>query len=62
MSKTEEITEPLNWHFIGNLQRNKVKYVVGRAWPDPFGIFTGTGKGDPEGSGGKKNVSSSGSG
>mgnify|MGYP001190367509 CR=1 FL=1 len=31
VSKTEEITEPLNWHFIGNLQRNKVKYVVGRA-------------------------------
>lgn len=31
VSKTEEITEPLNWHFIGHLQRNKVKYVVGRA-------------------------------
>lgn len=29
--KTETITQPLNWHFIGNLQRNKVKYVVGRA-------------------------------
>lgn len=27
-SKTEEITEPLNWHFIGHLQRNKVKYIV----------------------------------
>lgn len=23
--------EPLEWHFIGALQRNKVKYVVGRA-------------------------------
>lgn len=23
--------EPLEWHFIGSLQRNKVKYVVGRA-------------------------------
>lgn len=31
VDKTGEITEPLNWHFIGNLQRNKVKYVVGRA-------------------------------
>ena len=31
VAKTEEITEPLNWHFIGHLQRNKVKYVVGRA-------------------------------
>ena len=31
VSKTEEIQEPLNWHFIGHLQRNKVKYVVGRA-------------------------------
>lgn len=31
VSKTEEITTPLRWHFIGNLQTNKVKYVVGRA-------------------------------
>ena len=31
VAKTDEITEPLNWHFIGHLQRNKVKYVVGRA-------------------------------
>lgn len=31
VAKTEVVTEPLNWHFIGNLQRNKVKYVVGRA-------------------------------
>ena len=31
VAKTEVITEPLNWHFIGHLQRNKVKYVVGRA-------------------------------
>ena len=31
VAKTEAITEPLNWHFIGHLQRNKVKYVVGRA-------------------------------
>ncbi len=27
--KIEEIPEPLDWHFIGHLQRNKVKYVAG---------------------------------
>ena len=26
--KTEIISEPLNWHLIGHLQRNKVKYIV----------------------------------
>lgn len=26
--KTEIIKEPLNWHMIGHLQRNKVKYIV----------------------------------
>ena len=26
--KTETITTPLNWHMIGHLQRNKVKYLV----------------------------------
>ncbi|MCD8054275.1 MAG: YggS family pyridoxal phosphate-dependent enzyme [Lachnospiraceae bacterium] len=31
VTKTEAIPEKLNWHFIGHLQRNKVKYVVGRA-------------------------------
>ncbi len=31
VAKTEAIPEKLNWHFIGHLQRNKVKYVVGRA-------------------------------
>lgn len=29
--KSEQIGEPLHWHFIGHLQTNKVKYVVGRA-------------------------------
>ena len=30
--KIEEINNPdLEWHFIGHLQRNKVKYVVGKA-------------------------------
>lgn len=29
MDKLEEISEPLHWHLIGHLQRNKVKYVVG---------------------------------
>lgn len=26
--KEAEISEPLNWHLIGHLQRNKVKYIV----------------------------------
>lgn len=26
--KMEEISEPLKWHMIGHLQRNKVKYIV----------------------------------
>lgn len=29
--KLEEIREPLRWHLIGHLQRNKVKYVVDKA-------------------------------
>jgi pyridoxal phosphate enzyme (YggS family) len=30
--KAQELAEtPVRWHFIGSLQRNKVKYVVGRA-------------------------------
>jgi len=28
MSKAEMFTRSVNWHFIGHLQRNKVKYVV----------------------------------
>lgn len=28
MDKNEAITEKLNWHMIGHLQRNKVKYIV----------------------------------
>lgn len=28
MDKCEAIPEPLNWHMIGHLQRNKVKYIV----------------------------------
>lgn len=29
--KYEMLPKDLNWHFIGHLQTNKVKYVVGRA-------------------------------
>lgn len=29
MSKIENIQNPIEWHLIGHLQRNKVKYVVG---------------------------------
>ncbi len=28
--KTEQIKEPLNWHMIGHLQANKVKYLPGK--------------------------------
>lgn len=28
ISKTDQISEPLHWHMIGHLQRNKVKYIV----------------------------------
>lgn len=28
--KTEQIPEKLNWHLIGHLQRNKVKYIIGK--------------------------------
>ena len=31
MRKCDAISRPLQWHMIGHLQRNKVKYVVGRA-------------------------------
>ena len=30
VDKTDAITESLNWHMIGHLQRNKVKYIVNR--------------------------------
>ncbi len=29
-AKFEEVTEPVQWHFIGHLQSNKVKYIAGR--------------------------------
>lgn len=28
--KIEQLTEPLHWHMIGHLQRNKVKYIIGK--------------------------------
>ena len=30
MAKMEHITGDVRWHFIGHLQRNKVKYLIGR--------------------------------
>lgn len=30
LEKQEQITEPLDWHLIGHLQRNKVRQIVGR--------------------------------
>ena len=29
--KMDTLTQPLHWHMIGHLQKNKVKYIVGRA-------------------------------
>lgn len=31
-AKQEAIPEPLHWHLIGHLQRNKVKYIAGSAY------------------------------
>lgn len=30
MGKIDETTEPVNWHLIGHLQTNKVKYIIGK--------------------------------
>lgn len=30
LEKIDNISAPINWHFIGHLQTNKVKYIVGR--------------------------------
>lgn len=30
MSKIEEVEDPINWHLIGHLQTNKVKYIIGK--------------------------------
>ncbi|OON97072.1 MAG: YggS family pyridoxal phosphate enzyme [Epulopiscium sp. Nele67-Bin005] len=30
MQKMEQIDLPINWHFIGHLQTNKVKYLIGK--------------------------------
>lgn len=30
LAKVDEIKGPVHWHFIGHLQRNKVKYLVGK--------------------------------
>jgi len=32
MDKMPVMPEDIRWHMIGHLQRNKVKYVVGRVW------------------------------
>ncbi len=33
------VVENVEWHFIGRLQRNKVKYLIGEAAFDPFPGF-----------------------
>ena len=30
VAKTEDVTAPVTWHFIGSLQTNKVKYLAGK--------------------------------
>lgn len=30
LDKSEEVTTPCRWHFVGHLQRNKVKKIIGR--------------------------------
>ena len=30
VAKTEEVQAPVQWHFIGSLQSNKIKYLAGR--------------------------------
>lgn len=30
VAKTEEVSAPVTWHFIGSLQTNKVKYLLGK--------------------------------
>ena len=32
MEKIPSMPEDVRWHMIGHLQRNKVKYIVGRVW------------------------------
>lgn len=31
LEKTESLSKDINWHFVGHLQRNKVKKVIGRS-------------------------------
>ena len=39
MDKYEVMPKDIHWHMIGHLQRNKVKYLMGKACADPFGRF-----------------------
>ncbi|MBR5931493.1 MAG: YggS family pyridoxal phosphate-dependent enzyme [Lachnospiraceae bacterium] len=32
MSKIDELPQDIRWHLIGHLQRNKVKYIIGRTF------------------------------
>lgn len=48
--KMEMIQQPLNWHMIGHLQRNKVKYIVDKSNTYPFSRFFTSGTADQPGS------------
>ena len=32
VDKMEQLPGDIRWHMIGHLQRNKVKYIVGKVW------------------------------
>ena len=46
MDKYEVMPKDIHWHMIGHLQRNKVKYLMGKGCPDPFRGFLETCRGD----------------
>ena len=36
MDKYDVLPDDIHWHMIGHLQRNKVKYLMGKSRPDPL--------------------------
>ena len=32
LSKYDDLPSDIRWHLIGHLQRNKVKYIIGKVW------------------------------
>ena len=46
MDKYDQLPSDIQWHMIGHLQRNKVKYIAGQSCPDSFCRFSSSGKND----------------